>query len=267
MNVPGPVAAAELRDLGASIVKVEPPGGDPLEASSPAWYAEINAGIQVHRLDLKSGDGAAWLAEQLGSADLLLTSSRPASLARLGLQWPELGSRHPRLCWVAIVGAHAPRQEVPGHDLTYQAVHGLVEPPALPNTLISDLAGAKQAVISAIALLFARERGERARYAEVSLEEAARLFAEPVRHGLTTRGGHLGGGLPAYNVYEAREGFVAVGALEPHFRRALAAALGVDSGDRAALAASFAKRTAIEWQAWAETHGLPIVAVRELHRP
>jgi crotonobetainyl-CoA:carnitine CoA-transferase CaiB-like acyl-CoA transferase len=264
MNVPGPVAAAGLRDMGASILKIEPPDGDPLAASSPEWYAEINAGMEIRRVDLKSADGASWLAGQLASADLLLTSSRPASLARLGLRRPEVSDRYRQLCWVAIVGAPAPRQEVPGHDLTYQAAHGLVDPPALPRTLISDLAGAQQSVIAALALLLARERGEGAGYAEVALEDAARLFANPIRHGLTSQNGALGGGLAIYNVYQAQDGWVAVGALEPHFRRAIGAALGVDSSDRDALAKAFGARTALEWQTWAEDRDLPIVAVRRV---
>ena len=261
-NVPGPVAVAELRDMGASVVKFEPPSGDPLALTSADWYAELNSGIEVERLDVKASEGAARLEERLAHADLLVTSSRPSSLARLTLKWPDLQIRHSRLCWVAIVGYAAPRQDVAGHDLTYQSAHGLVAPPALPRTLVSDLAGAKQAVIAALGLLFARERGDGAGYAEVALAEAARLFAEPLRRGLTSAAGLLGGGLPAYNVYRAREGWVAVAALEPHFRRALGDGLGVDIRSRDALTSVFAQRSAAEWQAWAEARDLPIADVR-----
>jgi alpha-methylacyl-CoA racemase len=262
-NVPGPVAVAELRRMGVSVVKIEPLSGDPLAAMSPEWYGELTSGIEIVRLDLKTHDGAAQLHSRLSDADLLLTSLRPTSLARLALNWPDLRARHPRLCWVAIVGFPAPRQEVAGHDLTYQATHGLVAPPALPRTLLSDLAGAKQAVIAALELLFARERGDVAGYAEVALSEAARFFAEPLRRGVTTTNGILGGQLPAYNVYPARDSWIAVAALEPQFRRALGEALGgVDTGDHDALARAFVERPADEWQAWAEARDLPIVEVR-----
>jgi crotonobetainyl-CoA:carnitine CoA-transferase CaiB-like acyl-CoA transferase len=262
-NVPGPAAAAELCAMGAAVVKVEPPSGDPLAVMSPEWYAELTSGMEIIRVDLKARDGAAQLQGRLSGADLFLTSLRPSSLARLGLKWVDLHERYPRLCWVAIVGFPAPRQEVAGHDLTYQATHGLVAPPALPRTLLSDLAGAKQAVIAALDLLFARERGDVAGYAEVALSDAARFFAEPLRRGATTTDGILGGGLPTYNVYPARDGWVAVAALEPQFRRALSEALGgVDAGDRNALARAFVDRPAAEWQAWAEAHDLPIVEVR-----
>src|SRR5688572_1051684 len=125
VNIPGPVAAATLRDLGASVIKIEPPDGDPLAIASADWYTELITGIQVLRLDLKSGTGRARLDELLAQADLLLTSTRPAGLQRLGLGWPALHARYPRLCHVAIVGYQAPRQNVAGHDLTYQAETGL----------------------------------------------------------------------------------------------------------------------------------------------
>lgn len=97
-NLPGPVAAAMLRDLGATVVKVEPPSGDPLAQVAPDWYSDLCARVDVLRLDLKTGDGRRRLAELLASADLLITASRPASLQRLGLSWPDLHARHPRLC-------------------------------------------------------------------------------------------------------------------------------------------------------------------------
>lgn len=203
VNVPGPVAAARLCELGASVTKVEPPGGDPLEAVSPAWYHELSAGQEVVRLDLKQTEDRAALDDLLGRADVLLTASRPAALNRLGLAWPGLHERFPRLAWVAIVGHAAPHADASGHDLTYVASVGLLDPPRLPRTLLADLAGAERAVSAALALLYARERGQDAGYAEVSLAEAARSFAEPLRHGLTRPGGLLNGGLPAYNVYRA----------------------------------------------------------------
>jgi alpha-methylacyl-CoA racemase len=185
-----------------------------------------------------------------------------SALQRLGLHWSSLHARHPRLCHVAVVGYPAPREDVPEHDLTYQAEAGLLSPPSLPQSLVADLAGAQRAVVAALALLMGRDRGDGAQYAEVSLAESARLFAEPLLRGLTTPTDALGGGLPTYALYLARDGWIAVAALEPRFREALAQALGVAVIDRDRLAWLFASRSAQEWQQWAETRGLPIVAVR-----
>ncbi len=263
VNVPGPVAAAMLRDRGATAIKAEPPTGDPLALAAPAWYAELTAGMQVLRLDLKSPDGRGQLDRLLASADLLITATRPASLQRLGLSWPDLHRDHPRLCHVAITGYPSPRQDVAGHDLTYQAEAGLVAPSAMPRTLIADLAGAQQVVIAALDLLLARERGGEAARVEVALSASARLFGEPLRHDLTSPAGSLGGSQPVYSIYPTREGWLAVAALEPHFRSALARELGVDVDDRAALAQVLAEKPAMEWERWAEARGLPLAALRE----
>jgi alpha-methylacyl-CoA racemase len=262
VNVPGPVAAAMLRDKGATILKVEPPAGDPLAEWAPGWYAELCAGIDVVRLDLKSPASRNDLDESLASADLLLTASRPGSLQRLGLGWSDLHARHARLCQVAIVGYAAPFADRAGHDLTYQAQAGLLTPPRMPATLIADLSGAQRVVSEALALLFARERDEAAGYAEVALADGAALFAQPLRHGLTSSSGLLGGGCAAYRMYPAREGWIAVAALEPHFRAALTRELGADANDGLALARAFTQRSAVEWKQWAEARDLPLHAVR-----
>jgi alpha-methylacyl-CoA racemase len=262
VNVPGPTTAARLAALGATVIKVEPPAGDPLAAAHPAWYDELRAGQQVVTLDLKQTADRVRLDELLGPADLLLTSSRPAALARLGLAWTELHARFHRLCQVAIVGHPAPDQDRPGHDLTYAAAHGLVVPPDLPRTLVADLGGAELAATAAVALLLARERGEEAGYAEVPLADAASAFAAPLRHGATTTGGSLGGGSPSYGLYQTGEGWLAVACLEPHFRQRLAEELGLDELTHEALANAFRARTAEEWEAWARERDLPLGAVR-----
>src|SRR5262245_65251204 len=118
-NLPGPVAAARLVELGATVTKVEPPDGDPVELVAPALYAELARGQDVVRLDLKTPDGRSELDRLLAGADVLLTSSRPSALARLGLGRDELAQRHPHLVHVAIVGRPEPEQELAGHDLTY----------------------------------------------------------------------------------------------------------------------------------------------------
>jgi crotonobetainyl-CoA:carnitine CoA-transferase CaiB-like acyl-CoA transferase len=262
INVPGPVAAKALCDMGATVVKVEPPSGDPLAAASPTWYGELHEGVEVHAVDLKSEGGRAQVHAWLDHTDLLITSTRHASLTRLGLSWHTVHAQYPRLCHVAVVGYPAPRHDEAGHDLTYQAESGLVVAPSMPRTLIADLAGAQRVVTVALALLLARERGGQAGYQEIALSDAAAMFAAPLRHGLTMSAGWLGGGTPAYGIYPARDGWIALAALEPHFRDALAKALDVDIDDREALSRVFAERSADEWQRWSIKHGVPLAAVR-----
>jgi len=262
INLPGPLAVANLHQLGAAVVKIEPPDGDPLFQVQPDWYRALHEGQEILRLDLKAAGDRVRLEEKLAAADLLITASRPAGLGRLGLAWEEVHARNPRLCQVAIIGYPPPEEELPGHDLTYQARLGLVEPPRLPRTMIADLAGAQQVVSAALALLLARARGQGSHYVQISLAKAAECFAEPLRRGLTAPDGILGGAFPGYNLYRAREGWVALAALEPHFWRKLAAELGLPCPDSQKLQDVFLTRTALEWEAWGRARDLPLAAVR-----
>jgi crotonobetainyl-CoA:carnitine CoA-transferase CaiB-like acyl-CoA transferase len=261
VNVPGPTAAARLVALGASVTKVEPPAGDPLAVASPSWYDELRTGQRVLKLNLKQESDRARLDGLLEPADLLLTSHRPAALGRLGLAWPELHERFPRLCQVAIVGYPAPDQDRAGHDLTYAAEQGLVAPPDLPRTLIADLGGAELATTAAVSLMLTRERSGEAGYAEIALGDAVSAFAAPLRHGATTHGGPLGGGNPAYGVYPTREGWLAVAAIEPHFRKRLGEELDLEELTNDALTTAFRARSAEDWEAWGREHDLPLGVV------
>lgn len=262
LNLPGPAACSRLRDLGAAVTKVEPPSGDPMEAFNAAWYRKLHEGIEVLRLDLKDAAGREPMTTLLASADLLVTAQRASALARLGLDPETLASRFPRLCHVAITGYPPPREEEPGHDLTYQAEHGLVSPPALPATLFADMAGAERVVSTALALVIGRERGGTVRSAAAPLAEAASWLAQPRVEGLARPGALLGGGFAGYNVYAAKDGWIAVAALEPHFESRLAESLALPRLSSEALADAFAREDASHWERWARERDLPIVAIR-----
>lgn len=262
VNLPGPLVARRLAALGARVTKVEPPDGDPMARYVPSLYDALVAGQEVRTVDLRSGAGRTELATLLDDADLLLTSSRPGALARLGLAWQDLSARWPRLSQVAILGETGEGAERAGHDLTFQAQAGTLPPSGLPTVLLADQAGAERAFGECLLALRVAERSGRGAYREVGLADVAEELAEPLRHGLTAPGGLLGGGLAAYGVYAAREGRVAVAALEPHFAERLHRLLGTD-GSASDLAARFRERTAAEWQAWAEEHDLPVAALYE----
>lgn len=233
-----------------------------MQRYNPGWYERLHAGIRVHRLDLKApGDRAAMDALLLES-DILVTAQRPSALARLGLGARDLAERFPRLCHVAITGHAPPHEEDAGHDLTYLATAGLLSPPAMPATLYADMTGAERAVTTALALVLARDRGRPAHAALSPLAGAADWLARPLAEGLTAPGALLGGGFAGYNVYAAKEGWIAVAALEPHFARALGEALGIVPLDIKRLTARFAEQTAGHWEAWARARDLPIAALR-----
>ena len=253
-NVPGPVAVARLVKRGATAIKIEPPSGDQLSTLCAPWYDELHSGVHVERLDLKSAAGMAALRSHLAACDLFLASQRPAALARLGLDAASLTRDFPALRHLNIVGDTA-TPEAAGHDLTYLAQHGMVQT-AMPPTLVADMVGAERAYTAAIELMHAAPGSSRT----IGLADAIYDLAAPRRHGLTAPGGPLGGGNPAYGIYAAREGTIAVAALEPHFRARLYESLGLADG--ADPSAVFTTKTAAEWEAWARPLDLPIIAVR-----
>jgi alpha-methylacyl-CoA racemase len=262
VNVPGPVAAAQLSRFGAEVFKIEPPRGDPLGIACPKWYQDLVGAQHVLRLNLKEQNDRCRLDRLLEKSDLLLTSSRPSALKRLSLGWKQLHGKFPELCQIALVGYPGRRRGIAGHDLTYQAQFGLLDPPALPVSLWADVAGSQCAIVAALCLLLGPKSSKTGRYAEVSIAESLKIFAAPQLHGLTTKRGPLGGALPEYNLYRSSDGWVAVAALEPHFSTTLKTELRVVRLNRKSVASVFRRKTARQWEKWALDRDLPIAAVR-----
>ena len=194
LNLPGPAAVMRLADMGATCKKLEPlppPGfpkgssSDPMGNYAPHAYAQMHAGVKVVQADLKSLKGQAKLDALLSKADVLVTSFRPSALKKLSMDWPTLHARYPALIQVCIVGAKGAAAEIPGHDLTYLAAHGLVNGLNLPATLFADMAGSSLAVEAVLKALWQRARPGRTHgkgvFHEVALEDAAAYLALP-RH-------------------------------------------------------------------------------------
>lgn len=255
LNTPGPLAVSRLRDEGARVVKVEPPEGDPLRTSCASWYRELHRDLAIERLNLKQKEGQSRMSALLRDADLFVASQRPSALARLGLDAETLLSAEfgaTRLRHLNIVGELA-RPEVPGHDLTYLARAGLLGG-EMPRTLAADVLGSERAFSTAL-LLLRQPPGARAR---IGLYDSLAPLVAPLAHGLTEPGGLLAGGLPAYGIYEASSGRIAVAALEPRFRARLYEELGLEMSSE--LSEVFRTRTAAAWEAWALERDLPITA-------
>jgi crotonobetainyl-CoA:carnitine CoA-transferase CaiB-like acyl-CoA transferase len=253
--VPGPLAAARLHDAGARVVKIEPPAGDPLLELSRAWYDELHVGITVERVDLKTADGHARVLTLLADADVFITSQRPSTLRRLGLDPDALRTTAPAVRVLSIVGSvRAPERA--GHDLTYQAQAGLLDG-AMPRTLAADVMASERVFATALALL----RQPPGATMDVGLVESLDPLIAPLRHGLTSPSGTLGGAAPRYRVYRSKVGHVAIAALEPHFERRLYDALGLAL--HADMSAVLRERSAADWEQWAAARDLPVVALHD----
>jgi crotonobetainyl-CoA:carnitine CoA-transferase CaiB-like acyl-CoA transferase len=284
--LPGPYAALMLADLGAEVVKVEPPGGDPgrtlapLDADglSPVWKL-VNAGKQVAALDLKQPADAEILAQLLARTDVLVESYRPGVLDRLGFTRERLASLNPRLVHAALsgYGQTGPWRLRTGHDLNYMAVGGglaAAGPRAAPSFAFpptADYASGVQAALAVCAALVGRARSGRGAFLDLSLTETVLAWQAPLLtwaqrgalRGPSARAAlMLNGGAAYYQVYRTRDGrFVTLGAIEAKFWRNFCAAVGradwrarqdealPQTGLIAELAALFATRDAAAWEA------------------
>lgn len=262
-NLPGPLAAARLAQSGAHVTKVDPPRGDALREFAPAWYAQLVAAQHVVSLDLRVAADRSELDNLFSNADVFLTASRHASLAKYDLTWDRLHERFPRLCYVAIVGERSPHAGRPGHDLTYQAAAGLLRDRTVPPILAADILGAERAVTATFELLLQRERFGISAFAEVALADAAQAFASSMAHGITTADGVLGGAFPMYGVYRSADGWIALAALEPQFRKRVEGELGAH--DKNALAMAFLAHDGAFWERWGQEHDIPIAVLGEPH--
>ncbi|MBB4222107.1 CoA transferase [Variovorax guangxiensis] len=270
LNLPGPAALLRCRRMGATCLKLEPPGGDPMGLYNRPAYAALHEGIEIRSLDLKTEAGQQLLHTELASTDVLLTSFRPSALAKLKLDWATLQARHPSLSQVAIVGAPGERAEEPGHDLTYLAESGLVTGTELPPTLYADMGGAllaSEAVLKAMLLRSRKAAG--GVYLEVALNASADWLALPRTWGLTQPCGTVGGAHAGYRVYPCADGRVAVAALEPHFADRLCEAAQIASRDmlapatREALAAWLLTRTRAELEAMSRERDVPLLTLAD----
>jgi crotonobetainyl-CoA:carnitine CoA-transferase CaiB-like acyl-CoA transferase len=183
------------------------------------------------------------------------------------LDWKTLHQRYPALSMITIVGAPGARAEEPGHDLTYLAENDLITGLDLPATLYADMGGAlmaSEAVLKAVLLQRLKGKGS---FIEVALSEAAAHLAMPRAWGLTLPGTVLGGGHAGYHVYPCKDGRMALAALEPHFAKALCAAIGLnwttpammlEPGTRQAIAKFAANRTRKALEKLAAEHDIPL---------
>jgi alpha-methylacyl-CoA racemase len=282
--LPGPFLTRILADLGATVYKIEPPGGDLLRWMPPhasglgAGFVALHAGKRSVVIDLKKPEGGALLRAMCRGADVLVESNRPGVLDRLGVGPAVLQAESPGLIIASLsgYGQRSTRRDAAGHDLDYLALSGVLSmqgpadgPPAVPAVQIADVGGGSwPAAVAVLAALLERGKTGRGRHLDLSLARGALAFgalalaAAAAGHTEPRGGGMLTGGVPCYRCYPTADGgAVAVGALEPQFWRALCRVIGREDlagaafatgadGERvmAELTATFRTRTRAAWE-------------------
>ena len=215
--LPGAFASRELQRLGARVVRLEPPEGDPMRHVAPAWDAALNAGKESVACDLKTD--AAFARALLARADVVLEGFRPGVAERLGVG-PGDAPETAVYCSITGFGVDGPHARRAAHDLNYLGWAGVLEDtaPGLPPLQPADLAaGALGAVTEILAALLERGRTGRGARLTISMTHGAhrlvshRLGGDPLPRFLT-------GGIACYRIYETADGrHLTVGALEPKF--------------------------------------------------
>jgi len=219
---PGPLAGRLLQSLGFDVVKVEPPGGDPLRQLSPTLYRLLNEGKRVVYVDLKGE--VEKIYEELRHVDAVLTTFRPSTAERYGISYRRLAEIKPGIIYVAIVGYRGdeyPRDH-PSHDINFAALAGAVGA-CPPYVQAVDVA---TGLLAALTLTAAVARGRRG-YVEIPMSHAA-VLVNILNLSLKRDGKPplLSGEYPFYTIYQCRGGKVALGAVEPKFWERFCRAIG-----------------------------------------
>lgn len=304
--LPGAYCTRVLGEYGAEVVKIEEPtDGDYARQIPPfnrGWsqrHAMDNFDKLSVGLDLKADEGVDVFEDLVQSADVVVENFRPGVMARLGIDYETLSSWNDSVVYCSITGygQTGPYRDLPGHDLNYLGVAGIVGltgrgggPPAIPGGMVADASAGVHAALGVLAALLERARTGSGEYVDVSMTDVSMApmlpylaqylsTGDPPRRG---RGRYLGS--PCYDVYEASDGaYLSVGALEPKFWENLCDA--IDRSDlvsshladdpeernrvREALESVFARRPREEWLDdlhAADVPAAPVNAVEEVVR-
>ncbi len=233
----GPAGVQYLADLGADVIKIEPPGGRLWERNYSTCDHFLNGVSTVflcgHRnqrsltLDLKHPEGKAVAQRLVAGADVLVQNFRPGVMARLGLSYEEVGPLNPRLIYVSAsgYGEASTYRDRPGQDLLIQAISGLAsisgragQPPTAVGAAVVDMHGAALLAMGVLAALFDRTRTGRGQKIEVTMLRAAldlqlevvtsylnggRMQKSPTSLASMTHPG-------PYGIYETKDGYLAL---------------------------------------------------------
>ncbi len=285
----GPLATALLADLGADVIKVEPPQGDDYRAIGPmrngesALFSVVNRNKKSLVLDLKQAQAVALVKAMVAEVDVVVENFRPGVAERLGIGYEQLKAANPRLVYVSVsgFGQTGPLTDKPAYDVIVQAMSGLMEatgdpdgPPTLVGEAISDVVAGLFASWGILAALHQRQRTGHGQHVDVAMFDTTLSFL------VTSMSRYLFTGVPArrvgnrhplsapFGVYKARDGHFALAVLNLKLFKALAQAieqpdLALDAGlatDDQRSAREPELRAAIE--AWAAGYSVEEVVAR-----
>jgi crotonobetainyl-CoA:carnitine CoA-transferase CaiB-like acyl-CoA transferase len=284
MFIPGPFCSAIFADLGAEVIKVEAPKGDPGRAYIAPQFGMENRNKRSLSIDLKKKESAAVVEKLVHKADIVLEGFRPGVAKRLGIDHDTLKTVKPDLiyCSISGYGQTGPWRERPGHDVNYVAAAGgmaysgqWLQPPVRSSLPIADMAGGSFAAIAVLSALVEKQKTGKGAYLDLSLFEAG-FFWAAMRHTLDPRTHPKAHIFPVNDVFETKDGQrLTLGILEEHFWdnfRKVVPGFGFDSADFSSdssrrqngdalsrkLAEAMKTKTAAEWVSLCEQNDIPV---------
>ena len=243
----GPLCSALLGDLGAEVIKIEPPTGDDYRAIGPfagdesGLFNAMNRNKQSIVIDLKRDEGRALAQALCAQADVVVENFRPGVAERLGIGYAELSARHPALVYASVsgFGQTGPESHRPAYDIILQAMCGLMDAtgspdgaPTLVGDSISDVVSGIFASWGVLAALLARERTGKGTLVDVSMFDAtlsltAGLVARYATNGVAPRRvGNRHASSAPFGAYRAKDGYFVVAVLNNRLFERFAQAIG-----------------------------------------
>lgn len=282
----GPYATMLLADLGAEVIKIEPPGGEISRQVSDSYFASLNRNKGSMCLDLNSQDGKAKLGELVAKSHALLVNLKPSAIRRLGLTYDALRRFNERIVCVAITGFGLEGGDQPAFDYVIQAATGVAAltgepdgPPTLPGYSSADNSTGLAAALGLLAQITSGRGGQ----VDVSLRDVmlsqlnyhASAYlndgVEPQRRPFGAHSYYV----PA-QIFPTADGYLAVFVTHDGFWKSFAAEANIDGFETmtervarrdevlAAVTAALAKDTAAGWEVRLRPLGVPAAAVRTL---
>ncbi len=274
--LPGPYCSMILADHGARVIAIE----DRKQYAADGLFLPTVQRNKAHIcLDLKSAEGKEIFFRMLKSADVLIEGFRPGVVARLGVDYESVRKVKPDIVYCSITGfgQSGPWRDRAGHDVNYLGDSGVLDlmgeagrPPSIPGVQIADMAGGgMNGAIGILLALYARQRTGQGQRIDIAMTDAmlallpvAKFYHEQTGSAPPRGRNMLAHGYACYNTYETADGrYIAVGALEGRFWKALCRQLGLaqfadlqfDAGRAQevidALAAVFRQKPLFHWEA------------------
>jgi len=228
----GSYATVLLAKAGANVIKIEPPGGEPLRRRAPPGakttlpFAMLNANKRAVTLNLKSARGRELLFEMVRRADVLLENFAPGTMDNMGTGWSVLHGINPRLIYATATGygISGPDSRNLAMDLTVQAASGIMSvtgfpdgPPVRAGVTVADFMGGIHIHSAIMTALYERERSGIGRLVETAMLEAvyytmAGTMDQYHRTGKVPKrsGNSSGGAVSPFGLYPVKDGFIAI---------------------------------------------------------